>query len=234
MCRRLCDGQSKEGADLARWLVEHQWAAIAKQCRAAVRNQPNPKLVFDAACRTSKPVLGLLESSLIADRPELHREMLRLLMAPDTAYPIHGLVHLLQTAHDTRPGRKLPDLALRVLHEHCAQALAVFLERPLREKTDWSIPAPRTCTCRLCETLARFLSAPDELQLEWPLAKNQRAHIHHIIDSHDLPVGHVTRRIGRPFTLVLTKTEALFERDAAERTEWERDFRWLTRTARAF
>ena len=62
------------------------------------------------------------------------------------------------------------------------------------------------------------LIASNQMQLEWPLAKEQRAHIHRIPDDHDLPVSHTTRRrLGRPYTLVLGKTYALFERAAAER-----------------
>jgi hypothetical protein len=78
------------------------------------------------------------------------------------------------------------------------------------------------------------LGASDQVRFEWPLAKNQRAHIHQILDAHDLPVSHTTRRAGRPFTLVLTKTDALFDREVAERRTWERDLAWLTSTARAF
>jgi hypothetical protein len=72
------------------------------------------------------------------------------------------------------------------------------------------------------------------VRFEWPLAKDQRAHIHQMIDAHDLPVTHVTRRSGRPFTLVLTKAEALFERQAIERNLWRRDLHWLAETAPAF
>ena len=44
--------------------------------------------------------------------------------------------------------------------------------------------------------------------LPWTVA----SHIHQVIDAHNLPVTHVTRRTGRPFTLVLVETEALFAR----------------------
>ena len=45
---------------------------------------------------------------------------------------------------------------------------------------------------------------------------------------------HTTRRAGRPFTLVLMKTGALFERELRERELWERDLQWLTKPAPAF
>lgn len=85
-----------------------------------------------------------------------------------------------------------------------------------------------------CGTLARFLLASDQVRFEWPLAKEQRAHIHRMVDSHDLPVSHTTRRTGRPFTLVLVKTDAVFQRDAAERRFWQSELSWLTKATDTF
>jgi hypothetical protein len=81
-----------------------------------------------------------------------------------------------------------------------------------------------------CGTLKAYLRAPRNIRFEWPLAKEGRAHVHRAIDSQDLPVRHITRRVGRPFTLVLEKTPALFERDAAERQAWEKELQWLEET----
>lgn len=64
--------------------------------------------------------------------------------------------------------------------------------------------------------------------------KEHRAHVHGIIDTHDLPVRHTTRRTGRHFTLVLEKTAAVFERDAAERRFWKQELGWLTKVAGSF
>ncbi|MCO5121364.1 MAG: hypothetical protein M9951_17270 [Burkholderiaceae bacterium] len=55
--------------------------------------------------------------------------------------------------------------------------------------------------------------------------------MHQLIDRHELPVRHETRRMGRPYTLILEKTAALFERAAAERGEWVSELDWLSRTA---
>jgi len=49
---------------------------------------------------------------------------------------------------------------------------------------------------------------------------------------HEIPVRHQTQRSGRPYTLVLDKTEALFEREAAERRRWQADLEWLTAPSR--
>lgn len=79
-----------------------------------------------------------------------------------------------------------------------------------------------------------FLRDAQAVAMEWPLAKDNRGHVHGEIDAHGLPVTHVTRREGRPYVLVLTKTEALFEQEAAQRRAWGAELRWLVRVARAF
>ncbi|HWS67781.1 MAG TPA: hypothetical protein VN325_33845 [Steroidobacteraceae bacterium] len=78
--------------------------------------------------------------------------------------------------------------------------------------------------------MTQFLRASDTVRYEWKLAKDHRSHIHRIIDAYDLPVTHTTRRTGSPFTLVLTKTAAVFERDAAERQSWQQELQWLKNT----
>lgn len=128
----------------------------------------------------------------------------------------------------------LEALGLQVVHERCARALAARLEAPPRAEGDWSISVRDRCRCDLCKKLARFLVSRRETRLEWPLAQERRRHIHRILDGDDLPVRHVTTRSGRPYTLVLTKTEGLFRREALERRALEADLVWLTRERRAF
>jgi hypothetical protein len=86
---------------------------------------------------------------------------------------------------------------------------------------------PGDCPCPLCGRLGAFLADPEQRRLEWPLAKEGLRHVHGRLDAHELPVRHQTRRDGRPYVLVLEKTEALHEREAAERRRWRADLEWL-------
>ena len=83
------------------------------------------------------------------------------------------------------------------------------------------------CTCDLCDTLRTFLSGKERRTFEWPLAKQRRQHVHSRIDTAELPVSHLTRRQGRPYTLVLSKTDALFAREREARIRDESDLEWL-------
>jgi len=72
-----------------------------------------------------------------------------------------------------------------------------------------------------------FLEDPNRCTFEWPLARQRRQHVYSRIDAAELPVGHVTRRKGRPYTLVLHKTGALFAREQEARARDETDLERL-------
>ena len=114
------------------------------------------------------------------------------------------------------------------LAANCAERLRARLALPQRASGDWSIELPAGgCTCELCGTLRVYLEDRSRRTFEWPLAQQRRQHIHSRIDAAELPVTHVTRRQGRPYTLVLNKTEALFAREQEARTRDETDLEWL-------
>jgi hypothetical protein len=110
----------------------------------------------------------------------------------------------------------------------CAARLRARLASPQRASGDWSIGLPAGgCTCDLCDTLRVFLEDKSRRTFEWPLAQQGRRHVHSRIDAAELPVTHQTRRQGRPYTLVLKKTEALFAREQEARIRDETDLEWL-------
>lgn len=110
----------------------------------------------------------------------------------------------------------------------CTERIRASLARPQRAGDDWSIDPPAGCACELCGTLGEFLRDPDRRTFEWPLAQAKRTHVHSRIDLAELPVRHQTRRQGRPYTLVLAKTDALFEREHRTRRRNEEDLTWVT------
>jgi hypothetical protein len=121
------------------------------------------------------------------------------------------------------------DAGVGDLATDCAARLRTRLARPQRASGDWSIAVPAGgCTCDLCDTLRVFAEDKSRRAFQWLLAKERRRHVHSRIDAAELPVTHVTRRQGRPYTLVLNKTEALFAREQEARTRDETDLEWLT------
>jgi hypothetical protein len=230
LCRGLGANDASADAELARELVSRQCAWIRQEWQTQC-TWPHPAQRLKALAGMAGAMLGVLESSLIAEQTALHAQLLDFLTAAETKSPLLGLMCLLRAAYESRAGAALPRLGLARLREHCTEALRRRLDEPPRAQGDWSISTQLMCSCELCEELTRFLRAAAHKDMEWPLAQRNRAHVHGEIDDHDLPVTHATRRVGRPYVLVLTKIEALFERDAAERRTWEKELRWLEKTA---
>jgi hypothetical protein len=74
--------------------------------------------------------------------------------------------------------------------------------------------------------LSKFLANPDQREGRFPLAKQRRRHLHAMIDRNRCDCTHVTERLGRPYTLVCTKTTASY--DAARKIH-EQDLKNLSR-----
>jgi hypothetical protein len=110
----------------------------------------------------------------------------------------------------------------------CARRLEAVAAREPRDPDDWSIAYDHSCGCDQCGTLRAFLRSRSERSMEWPLRQDRRRHVHSRIDSADLPVTHTTRRRGRPYTLILTKTQALFDEPEKARKKALTDRRWLS------
>jgi len=227
VCRPVA-GSSSDGASFARWLVRGQWKRLSAELRAAAAITP-PATALDMLTRLVPACLGVVEASRVVHDDELHREVVAFLTPGDTAYPVEAGVQLLRAAQREGGGTASARFGLQALHSRCTSILAERMQTPVREPDDWSITAPVRCRCTLCRTLGEFLAAETRIHFGWPLAKDARRHVHNVIDAHALPVTHATRRTGRPFTLVLRKTEALFSREAARRRRWQQDLAWLRR-----
>jgi hypothetical protein len=233
LSHQLCTGGPPHATELAQWLAAEQWAWIVRQT-SGIREGAMPTHIVGHLVALNKAILSVIESADVTKHPTLHEEILQVLTSTANDYPVRVVLHLLRTAHTGYTRARLRSLGLKGVHAHCGRVLTARLDTPVRAPDDWAIDAPLDCSCARCASLGRFLRDPHQVRLDWPLAKHDRAHIHRVVDLNDLPVSHVTRRSGRPFTLVLEKTDALFKRDAAERRSWEIDLKWLRTTAEAF
>lgn len=217
-----------DGVGLARRILDLQWRWL----RARLDGWTKPPVSSSSRkslAKAGEAIVALCAAAEIAGAPDLQSTIVeRLTFERD--YPADAALAVLREAASC--GAAATGLAM--LHADWSRALAALVATPPRAPGDWSITTKLGCRCELCLTLAKFLRAANQQQLEWRLAKERRAHVHGVLSSHELPVTHVTRRTGSPFTLVLTKTRALLTRDAAERATWARDLAWLRGNARAF
>jgi len=200
-------------------LTQQAWQALLAEARA--HSKPWPTRYRTQALERLAPRLTALLAAIEAcDAASTREDVVRTLPHLDDALTVW-----LRTA--ARAGGAGSDIVLA----ETARRLRARLARPRRAPDDWSIPAPAGCGCELCTRLDAFLADRERRVLEWPIVTASRSHIHNRIESAELPVSHVTRRQGRPYTLVLTKQDTLFAREHQEREQDEADLAALGRTA---
>lgn len=214
------------GTSTARLLVQgsSRWLGEAIKQRRGL----GPPSRRDAAlAELAPPALALLESTAVIAATDLRDEVLGCLC--DGNDDLLACLMQMLRAESARPGPRQAVDGLDIVGRHCAGLVQARLACPPRADEDWSIDVPGGCICELCKVLGGFLTDPARRAWDWPapLAAAGRRHVHSRIDSAELPVRHQTRRAGRPYTLVLTKTEALFEREMQARRCDEADLAWL-------
>jgi hypothetical protein len=215
------------GVPVGRLLTAAAWTPLRESAGAMLRF-PTPSDRGKALGQLGPAVAGLLVSTAIVAAADLREEVVAFLRQDD-----HDLVvcamSALRAAHKAKR-QAHHESGLDVIARHCAARLEARLARPVRAADDWSIELPQGCRCELCQSLGAFLGDPARRTLEWPLAEQRRRHVHSRIDQGELPVRHQTRRSGRPYTLVLSKTDALFAREREARRRDQTDLAWLGRT----
>ena len=224
LCRALAGH-----ADLTRLLLEHTWTWLRRQIAPAIATDST------TVVRRRLAVLGRLLAALLAAVAEAQGAADAVrddLVAWCTQEAGDSLVELLVPAlhaADDWPRDQQGASGMRDLAGVTSELLEKRASAPQRAADDWSIELRAGCSCDLCEKLVAFLADPTERVLEWPIAQAKREHVHRRLDSAELPVTHVTRRIGSPYTLVVTKTSDLFDTETHRRTDATRELTWLAR-----
>ncbi|HEY4244554.1 MAG TPA: 2OG-Fe(II) oxygenase [Kofleriaceae bacterium] len=217
----LCARGGEGAIEWTRRIAHAQWAWLDARIDSWLeppRSSHSTKIIENLG----RPIVGLLASAAIVDDRVLQAKIVERLTA-EHDYPIIGAMAVLRAGR--RHGGRVRGLA--ALYDDCMHRLTALTATAPRAPGNWAIAAQLGCTCELCIRLDCFLRAANEQQFEWRLAQNRRAHVHEAITACDLPVAHVTRRVGSPYTLVLTKTRALFTNEETERATWTRDLAWL-------
>jgi hypothetical protein len=226
----LCEGlhaAGSAGTPAARRLVDLAWDWLGRDIGAGLTSS-SPSRRDEKLGGLGKPLASVLRAAAVigaAGTPDMVTACIREQEDAVTALEMSALRAAAELSGDGARGEAgFGDLAA-----DCAARLRARLARPRRASGDWSIElATGGCTCELCDTLRAFLEDKARRAFEWPLAQQGRQHVHSRIDAAGLPVTHLTRRQGRPYTLVLTKTGALFAREAEARTRDETDLEWLS------
>jgi len=219
LCRALREA-GDAGVSAAGMLLQESWRWISEAIDRSLE-LPSPSRREQALSELGRPVGALLEGGAMVGATDMRDEAVGVLCRDD------GLVGCAIAVLRATPVSQWHAAGLDVVVSHCSATLEARLARPARADDDWAIELPEGCGCELCGELRAFLRHRTQTRFEWPLAKDRRAHVHGRIDTAELPVSHQTRRVGRPYTLVLAKTDALFQREQQQRRRDEKDLAWI-------
>ena len=200
------------GKALASWLLLREVGALEEKILASLKLRA--VWLDERAAEHTQTVLALLGGAAELEAGSTRDGLLTLLTTGKTALTILNAAALLEVA-PKKAAVETPGLG--TIHRYAIELLERTLAIPPRRADDWSIDLPVQCRCELCARLSTFLRDRVAVEHVWPLAEDRRRHVHNAIDGHKLPVTHVTRRGGRPYSLVLTKQKALFVREAQVR-----------------
>jgi hypothetical protein len=225
LCLALRD-TGETGTTAATLLLRASWGWAKNSIEEGLKLSP-PSARERTLSELARPLAAILEGARAIGATALGDEAIMVLRRDEE------LTDCAIAVLRATPGQRWSATGLDTLAAHCSATLEARLAHPSRPDDDWSIELPQGCDCELCGELRGFLEDPIPTTLEWPLAKDRRAHVHRRIDAAELPVTHQTRRAGRPYTLVLRKTDALFERERLRRRHDEKDLAWLQRSTGA-
>jgi hypothetical protein len=198
------------GLVAARLMLRYAWSWLSEAISHGLAVGA-PSRRAEVLHELGRPIAAVLRSCLLVDAHDLSSDILEVL-SQDTEDLVGCQMAMLRDLVQQDPA--VNDGAMPIAR-HCVSQLQAIVALPERRTGDWSIALPAGCACELCERLSRWLG------------NNRRAHIHSRIDSAELPVRHLTRRVGRPYSLLLTKTDKLFELERERRSSAKADFTWL-------
>lgn len=235
LCTELVNAES--GHEFTLWLIEREVSAFEVRHKAALNSPsawPHAQLDASQPKRHREELLALFDAASVLQARSIRDRLLRLLLDPATALPLLSTGEFLRACRRNRTPAALRALGVEPLYCWVVDELERIVSAPERSASDWSIEPPSSCRCALCTELSAFLRDSNRIEYAWPLVQHQRQHIHTIMDAHHLPVKHETTRRGRPYTLVLTKQTALFQRAAALRKKQQELLGWLRQQRAAF
>ncbi len=212
----LCAGLASL-PDVAEQVLSLVWSGLGARVAASATSD-RTRYAVAALTSLADPVGLLLRASAVAGVPSVTERVVSACTSRPAMLPL--VVALVRAAaawpDDVRQAARVKDLAW-----YAVAQLSKELSTPPRSADDWSMKPPPGCDCPNCRLLAEFLTDPALRVREWPLAQHGRDHLHNRVTGADLPLTEVTRKTGRPYTLVLTKSQALFDREDARRQEAE-------------
>lgn len=139
------------------------------------------------------------------------------LAEPGRVSPGRTTPQLLGELHEEWPADAAGSPSFTALWRGSADFLLSRSPAPPATPSDWTLPADvLRCDCERCGALRRFCADPEATEHRVRAVQWARDHLTDRIDRSGLDLRHETDKRGRPYTLVVFKTRASYERRLRE------------------
>ena len=193
----LCTRGGDDAGELVRRIARAQWTWLNARLDACLK-PPLSSYSLKTIEKASRPNHRLARCYGSAGDRDLQATIVER-FTTERGYPIAGALAVLRAG--ATHGAAM--LGLGPLHDGCTRTLAKLVATPPRAPRDWSITTQLGCKMQSCARASVSFFAPrTSSSSSGRCAKDRRAHVHGTITSYELPVTHVTRRVGSPHILV--------------------------------
>ena len=105
------------------------------------------------------------------------------------------------------------DGPLQMLLAYCISQLETALQKVVPAPINNAKTVEFMCFCDDCDELVDFLRHPTKVKHRFKVGKSRRQHIHEQLEYSGVDATDTTERVGNQDTLVVTKTNASYEKD---------------------
>jgi hypothetical protein len=167
----------------------------------------------NAKTARNETVLAVFQSLEAIDAADLLDEFVSHMLAHPKNYDLHAvLIPAIRGVHASLKKKSAAAGALRRLLDHAMHELESRTATSVEAPKDWAQLVKIKCNCADCNELEKFLRDPQERVHRFRRAEPQRTHLETTVEQYRCDVDCVTERTGRPYTLVITKNRASYER----------------------
>ncbi|MDX2050070.1 MAG: hypothetical protein SFT93_02695 [Rickettsiaceae bacterium] len=190
---------NKASMSVVNKLVEYQISCI--KAADAMVNIKKPLSLAEKFKTIVLLIKELIQALQIIDDANTQKEVLEYVISKPKLYPALELIKLLAIIRSPELYTLLKTYILHILQNE--------IDTGLRNQDDWTIDAKSECNCEYCGIFNDFMNSRSEKNKIWPINQDIRYHIMSMIDELEVPIDYDTEEKGRPYKLLLAKSNSI-------------------------
>jgi Rps23 Pro-64 3,4-dihydroxylase Tpa1-like proline 4-hydroxylase len=190
---------------IQQWLLKFQYSMIVQSHRITYETPVEYKALEK---KRIQDIAEFADAILLTNNDEVIGNLALYLIKYVNSYPVLSLESICEKFLYSEFKNSL---GIKALKDHILSKLSSEYEKGMRNAQDQSILDKPNCKCEDCKTLEYFLIDKVLSKKIWPIAEARRNHVENVIKNVGIPLNVRTDTNGRPYKLVLTKSNDLYK-----------------------